>query len=144
MPATAIAPEETLSRAAAAIDAGHHQKGAQLAYQAAWDTLCNKAANHGRQLNDDSSALSFSQWLDDNNPEEPISYDLNGAPIGRKPNVAGGFIIAMAFKEIAETPWHVQRSNTDRYWEPHEYQRYLNPVKTLVSTVPHLTPQDET
>ena len=122
--AAAVTPEATFSRAVAAINAGHHQKGARLAYRAAWDALSRQAAIHGRPFNDDTSALAFTQWLDANNSAQPTIYDRNGASLGRKLAITGGFIIAMGFKEHAETPLLVQQTNTERYWELHEYQRY--------------------
>ena len=143
MAAATAAPEETLSRAVAAINAGHHQKGAKLAYQAAWDALSRQATLHGRFFNDDASALEFTQWLDANNSAQPIIYDRNGASLGRKLAITSGFIIAMGFKEHAETPLQVQQANTERYWQPHEYHRYLPPVRELTSAVKHIAPQDE-
>ena len=143
MAVAATTPEETLSRAVAAINAGHHQKGASLAYQAAWDALGRQAALHGRSFNDDISALEFAQWLDANNSAQPIIYDRNGASLGRKLAITGGFIIAMGFKEHAETPLQFQQTNTERYWEPHEYQSYLPPVRELINAVKHIAPQDE-
>ena len=141
--AAAVTPEETLSRAVAAINAGHHQKGAKLAYQAAWYALSRKAASHDRALVDDDEAIVFTQRLDANNTAQPIIYDRNGASIGRKLAITGSFIIAMGFKEHAEIPLQVQQTNTERYWEPHEYQRYLTPVRELINAVTHIVPQYE-
>lgn len=136
-------PEAIISRATAAVHAGHLQKGARLAYQAAWDALTYKASRHGRTFSDDDEALGFTQWLDANNAAEPVLYDHNGECLGRALTITSDFLVAMSFKEHAETPLEFQQTDTHRYWEPHEYRQYLPLVTELIRNVNDIKPQDE-
>ena len=141
--AATTTPEATLSRAVAAINAGHHQKGARLAYQAAWDALSRKAASHGRALVDDDDAIVFTQWLDANNTAQPTIYDRNGQDLGRKLAVTSNFIVAMGFKDHAGQYPRQQQDNALDYWSPEDYHRYLPHVSELVQSVKDILPKDD-
>lgn len=135
-------PAEILHQAQEAIEAGHLQHGAGLAYAAAWNAISQKAANHGQTLVNDDDAITFAQWLDANNPAQPIVYDRNGQDIGRKMVVTGSYIVALAFKDHADLYPQQQRHDGLYYWSLTDYRRYLPQVGELVQSVSLICPQD--
>ena len=130
--------EETFAEASAALDAGHYQHGASLAYQAAVQAVREAAGRLGMPSETREELKAVVHKLDGYDPEEAWqAYLADPTTIIDLPLHSGYFMVAESFKEHAETPLEVQARDTERYWEPEEYAIFLDPVRELISLIRH-------
>ena len=138
-------PIETLEAASAEIAAGRVQKGARLAYEAAFGAVSDAAKRHKRPCETTEDARDFVRWLD-GLPTKPGDWlkdtrifdwvhDDNAPPLPI-PEFIGAFGVAEAFKGHGEAPPELT------YWEPGEYVMFLPAVRELVEKVETAEPRD--
>lgn len=131
-------PETTLAKAAAALDAGDYQHGANLAYQAAVQAIRAAAGRLGMPSDTREELKAVVYELDGFDPEEAWqSYLADPTTAIDLPLYSSYFMVAESFKEHAETPLDVQARDTERYWQPEEYAWFLGPVQELIGLIRH-------
>ena len=128
-------PIETLEAASAEIAAGRLQKGARLAYEAAFRAVANAAKRHKRPCETIEDARKFVCWLEGlpSEPDDPVDNaplfdrDEDGQPIPLPaPEFIGAFDIAESFKHHGQSPIELT------YWEADEYTMFLPAIQWLV------------
>ena len=130
--------EETFAKASAALDAGDYQHGANLAYQAAVQAVLEAAGRLGMPSDTREELKAVVHKLDGFDPETAWqAYLADPTTTIDLPLHSGYFIVAESFKEHAEIPREVQRQDTERYWQPDEYARFLEPVRDLIRLIRH-------
>ena len=131
-----IPAEETFAEAEAALGAGDYQHGANLAYQAAVQAVQEAAGQLGMPSETREELKAVVHKLDGFDPEEAWqAYLADPTTTIDLPLHSGYFIVAESFKEHAEMPIEVQRQDTERYWQPVEYARFLEPVRELIRSI---------
>ena len=138
-------PIETLEAASAEIAAGRVQKGARLAYEAAFRAVANAAKRHKRPCETIEDARDFVRWLD-GLPTKPGNWlkdtrifdwvNDDQAPQPPIPEFIGAFGVAEEFKRHGEAPLELT------HWEPDEYVIFLPAVRELVEKVEAAEPRD--
>ena len=138
-------PIETLEAASAEIAAGRVQKGARLAYEAAFRAVANAAKRHDRPCETIEDARDFVRWLD-GLPTKPGNWlkdtrifdwvNDDQAPQLPIPEFIGAFGVAEEFKRHGEVPLELT------HWEPDEYVIFLPAVRELVEKVEAAEPRD--
>ena len=128
-------PVETLEAASAEIAAGRVQKGARLAYEAAFRAVANAAQRHDWPCETIGDARDFVRWLE-GLPDEPFDWFKDtpifdwikddNAPQLPIPEFIGAFNVAEEFKRHGEAPLELT------HWEPDEYVIFLPAVQWLV------------
>ena len=138
-------PIETLEAAAADIAAGRVQKGARLAYEAAFRAVADAARRHKRPCKTIEDARKFVCWLEGlpSEPDDPVDnaplfdWDEDGQPVPLPgPEFIGAFDVAEEFKRHAEAPTECTS------WQPDEYAFYLPAVRWLVEELETAQPRD--
>ena len=128
-------PIETLEAASADIAAGRVQKGARLAYEAAFQAVADAAKRHERPCKTIEDARNFVQWMEGlpTDPDDPMDnaplfdWDEEGQPIPLPaPELIGAFDVAESFKHHGESPLELT------YWEADEYAMFLPAIRWLV------------
>ena len=138
-------PIETLEAASAEIAAGRVQKGARLAYEAAFRSVADAARRHGRPCETIEDARDFVRWME-GFPDEPFNWvkdsplfdwlkDEN-APLLPIPEFIGAFSVAESFKHHGEAPLELT------HWEPDEYAIFLPSIRFLVEEMETAQPRD--
>lgn len=123
---------DTMAQAVAMAHTGDFNQAARLAYQAAFQAVCQKAQQFQHPCNDDEDAVRFVRWLDDRVAEsEPILY-LNGEPPLPLLRLTGGFLNALAFKQEASIPSHNAAWKENPPWTPEEFDFYLPAIACFV------------
>ena len=131
-------PETTLAKAAAALDAGDYQHGANLAYQAAVQAIRVAAGRLGMPSDTREELKAVVYKLDGFDPEEAWQAYLADPTITLDlPLYSGYFSVAESFKEHAEVPLDVQARDTEWYWQPEEYAWFLSPIQELIFLLRH-------
>ena len=125
--------EATFAKAVAALDAGDHQHGASLVYQAAVQAVRTAADRLGMPSDTREELKVVVHKLDGFDPEEVWQSYLADPTITLDvPLHTSYFMVAESFKEHAEIPLDVQARDTERYWQPEEYSWFLSPVQELI------------
>ncbi len=128
-------PIETLEAASAEIAAGRVQKGARLAYEAAFRAVADAAKRHKRPCETIEDARKFVCWLEGlpSEPNDPVDnaplfdWDEDGQPIPLPaPEFIAAFDVAESFKHHGESPLELT------HWEPDGYAFYLPAIRWLV------------
>lgn len=131
-------PETTLAEAAAALDAGDYQHGANLVYQAAVQAVRAAAGRLGMPCDTREELKAVVYKLDGFDPEEAWQAYLADPTITLDlPLHTSYFMVAESFKEHSEIPLDVQARDTERYWQPEEYAWFLSPVEELIRMLRH-------